>query len=312
MARAAAALAFMSIGGRARARGKALWQGRRAGRAMRLGGHAEGPFMGRLGAEAGAAREAYARLMAACARPSRASVMLGDGTVREEETFDPAAAEAAMGAVARGLEGWDVRPASTARNDDKRRLFTKFSVEEAGHRVSGHLSLQYHVLLYYEPDQRVMDCQRRLAEVIGQAGGADERRAARGDEVARRMLAEAGVGGTGEQEIFEALYNDAALRERIASEVDADDAGARELRAERAALLSELDSRLLEVYRTSHVLIDEARLVGGEEGYLFSLDLERAGGGLDPGAIGGAAREAIARRVSQVRVAVEAEARRRA
>ncbi|MDD9808917.1 MAG: hypothetical protein OXU86_07070 [Thaumarchaeota archaeon] len=279
---------------------------------MRLGGAADGPFMGRLGAEADAAREAYARLMAACTRPARASVMLGDGTVREEETFDPAAAEEAMGGVARGLDGWDVRAPDTTRNDDKRRLFTKFSVEEEGHRVSGHLSLQYHVLLYYEPDQRVMDCQRRLSEVIGQAGGADERRAARGDEVARRMLAEAGVEASGEQEIFEALYNDAGLRARIAAAVDAADEGARNLRAERASLLAELDSRLLEVYRTSHVLIDEARLVGGEEGYLFSLDVERAGGGLDPGAMPAAAREAVARRVAQARAALEAEAGRRA
>lgn len=279
---------------------------------MRLGAGSDDAFLARLGADAGAAREAYARLMASCARPSRAHVMLGDGTVREEETFDPAAAERAMGGIAGGLGGWDVRPASTSRNDDKRRLFTKFSIGEAGHTISGHLSLQYHVLLYYEPDSRVMDCQRRLAGVIERAGGADERRAARGDEVARRMLAEAGVGDAGEQEIFEALYNDAALRERISAEVDAAGAGERDLRAERAALLSELDSRLLEVYRTSDALIDEARLVGGEEGFLFSLDLERAGGGLDTAAIGGAAREAIARRVSQVRGAVEAEARRRA
>jgi len=283
-----------------------------AGRAVRLGTQADGAFMGRLGAEANAAREAYARLMAACARPSRAHVMLGDGTVREEETFDPGAAEEAMGAIARGLDGWDVRAPGTARNDDKRRLFTKFSIEEAGHRVSGHLSLQYHVLLYYEPDSRVMECQRRLSEVIGRAGGADERRAARGDEITQRMLAEAGVDAAGEQGIFEALYNDAALRERIAAEVDAADAGAHDLRSERAALLAELDSRLLEVYRTSHVLIDEARLVGGEEGYLFSLDLERAGGGLDPGAVPPAAQGAIARRVSQVRGAIEAEGLRRA
>ena len=39
-------------------------------------------------------------------------------------------------------------------------------------------------------------------------------------------------------------------------------------------LFDELDSLLMECYQTSSVLIDDAKLVTGEEGFLFSLDLE--------------------------------------
>ena len=32
--------------------------------------------------------------------------------------------------------------------------------------ISGHISLQFHVLLFYKPLQRVIDCQKELAEIL--------------------------------------------------------------------------------------------------------------------------------------------------
>ncbi len=273
---------------------------------MRLGTGTEDAFMAELAAEAGAARDAYGRLMGACTETTSAHVMLGDGTVRDEETFDPQRAQTALERTVVALEGWDSRDVSTTSNDDKRRLFTKFTVSEGDYVLSGHLSLQYHVLLYYVPDQRVMDCQKRLSEAIERAG-AGEDRASAADTIVRRRLEHDGAAPKSEQEIFEALYNDEALRESIAGEIDSS-AGpaAKSLEETKAELFAELDSYLLEAYSTSQVLIDEARLVGGEEGYVFSLDLERTGGGLDPESVPDAERKALVRRVRQLRGALDA------
>ncbi len=272
---------------------------------MRLGTGVEDEFMAKLAAEADAARGAYGRLMNRCTGTTRAHVMLGDGTVSDEETFDPQRAHAALEQVVLALDEWDSRAVSTTSNDDKRRLFTKFTVSEGNYALSGHLSLQYHVLLYYVPDQRVMDCQKRLGEAIERAG-AGEDRANAADVIVRKRLERTSTAPKSEQEIFEALYNDEGLRESIVNEIDAS-AGpsAKSLEETKAELFAELDTYLLETYRTSQVVIDEARLVGGEEGYVFSLDLEHVGGGLDPETIPDKERGAIVRRVQQLRGALE-------
>ena len=43
----------------------------------------------------------------------------------------------------------------------------------------------------------------------------------------------------------------------------------------KQSLLKELDNFLLEIYQIEPVLIDETRLVSGEEGFVFNLDVER-------------------------------------
>ena len=44
---------------------------------------------------------------------------------------------------------------------------------------------------------------------------------------------------------------------------------------QKQSLLKELDNFLLEIYQIEPVLIDETRLVSGEEGFVFNLDVER-------------------------------------
>jgi len=46
------------------------------------------------------------------------------------------------------------------------------------------------------------------------------------------------------------------------------------MQQKKKELFNELDSMLIETYQTSGVLIDEQRLVDGEEGCLYNIDLE--------------------------------------
>ena len=273
---------------------------------MRIGVRIDDDFLKELGDDAAYMRDMFAKIMARCTLVSKTSVMLGDGTVQEEETFDPVKVSNTLGSITSMLKGWKIQSVTTTRNEDKRRLFTKFSISEGKYALSGHLSLQYHVLLYYTPNQRVLDCQMELSNIIDKTSGHDEKRAELGNEIAKQRLESAGLGNYGEQEMFEALYDNENLCKEIVAEIESQaDPEYASLSGKKSKICAELDAYIFEVYKTSHVLIDEARLVGGEEGYLFALDVERDDGTFDPADVPKEMRIAIRKRMSQLTLALE-------
>ena len=257
---------------------------------------------------------AYQGTMSALVRPEPTKVMLGDSTVTDEQTFDPRRVESYYARVMEALaaRGWDAREPSTTRDGDVRRIFAKCSAPAGGgggggavsHAVSVHMSVQFRALLYYRPVYRVVECQKELSEASALLAEREKAAASAGERRAAALLEGAGHGpDAGPQELFEALYNDDGLFESVRAEVDSSAGGAgaeaRRLAAKKAALLGELDSLLVETYRTTDVLIDDARLVTGEEGVLLTADVGPPGGGGAP-APGGEAAAAAAARVSEL------------
>jgi len=93
-------------------------------------------------------------------------VMMGDSTITDQKTFDPKQVTDYFQKINDSLKEWSVQDVSITNNQDVRRIFTKFEINEGSYLISGHLSLQFHVLLYYKPDQRVIDSQKELAKII--------------------------------------------------------------------------------------------------------------------------------------------------
>ena len=240
---------------------------------MRLGAGAGG-LAGRMGEAAESARAAFLARMSELTEAAPAKVMLGDATVRDQDTFDPGRVEAYLGRACAAAAGWEPLGVSTTGGEGLRRMSAKLEARAGSYLLTARLSVQFHVLLYYRPEQRVVECQRELDEVIEAAGGAERDIAERGERVAAARLGEAGYAGMGAQELFESLYADDGLREGLYSEIQEGAGALREKIARRSELLSELDSLLLETYQTSQLLIDDARLVTGEEGFVCSFDLE--------------------------------------
>jgi len=172
--------------------------------------------------------------------------------------------------------------------------------------ISGHLSLQFHVLLYYKPDQRVMDCQKELAEIVDLTKNEQEQLSDNSDQLVLNKLKEMGYKDFDHQKLFEVFYENDDFREKIFAEIQKD-AGVdfQELSEKKTKLFSELDSLLLETYQTSPVLIDDPRLVSGEEGCLLSLDLEFIKNGnregvFDPRKISDVGKEKILKRLTEL------------
>ena len=202
-------------------------------------------------------------------------VMMGDSTITEQKTFDPKLVTNYFQKINDYLQGWSLQDVSITNNQDIRRVFTKFEIREGNYLLSGHLSLQFHVLLYYKPIQRVIDCQKELAVIVDSTKNKEEQLADNSDQIVLNKLKEMGYKDFDHQKLFEVFYENDEFREKVFTEIQKD-AGIdfQKLSEEKNKLFAELDSLLLETYQTSSILIDDPRLVAGEEGCLLTLDLE--------------------------------------
>ena len=233
-------------------------------------------------------------------------VMMGDSTITDQKTFDPRKISDYFQKINDSLEEWSAQDVSITNNQDVRRIFTKFEISEGSYLLSGHLSLQFHVLLYYKPDQRVIDCQKELAKIVDLTKNEQDQLSDNGDQIVLNKLKEMGYKDFDHQKLFEVFYENDEFREKVFSEIQKD-AGVdfQELSEKKSKLFSELDSLLLETYQTSPVLIDDPRLVSGEEGCLLSLDLEFVKNGnregvFDPRKMSDPVKENILKRLTEL------------
>lgn len=233
-------------------------------------------------------------------------VMMGDSTVTEQKSFDPKQVMDYFQKINNSLKDWSVQDVSTSNNEDVRRIFIKFEVLEGNYLISGHISIQFHVLLFYKPLQRVIECQKELAEIIDVTKNKEKELSDNSDQFVLNKLREKGYRDFDHQKLFEVLYEKDDLREAIYKEIENDsDADFKELSEKKAKLFNELDSFLIETYQTSSVLIDDPRLVSGEEGYLYTIDLEfvknnNREGLFDPRKISDSTKERILKRLEEI------------
>ena len=233
-------------------------------------------------------------------------VMMGDSTITEQKTFDPKQIMNYLEKISQKLTDWSLHDVSVTNNEDLRRIFTKFEINEGNYLISGHISLQFHVLLFYKPLQRVIDCQKELAEIVDKTKNKETELSNNSDQHVLDKLKEMGYKDFDHQKLFEVFYENDDFREKIFAEIQKD-AGVdfQELSEKKTKLFSELDSLLLETYQTSPVLIDDPRLVSGEEGCLLSLDLEFIKNGnregvFDPRKISDVGKEKILKRLTEL------------
>jgi hypothetical protein len=202
-------------------------------------------------------------------------VMMGDATITEQKTFDPSQVSDFYQNIIKNLKAWSVQEVSISNNNDLRRIFTKFEIREGNYLISGHMSLQYHVLLYYKPDQRVIQTQKELSEIVDLTKNKEQQLSDNGDGYILGKLKEKGYKDFDYQKLFEIFYENDELREKIYNEIENDtEIDFKDLSNKKIKLFNELDNLLIETYQTSAVLIDDTRLITGEEGCLCTFDIE--------------------------------------
>lgn len=278
---------------------------------MRLGSRSSNEFIQLLNEKNESIQKSYLPKMIELTKMIDVKVMMGDSTITDQKTFDPKLVSGYFQKINDSLKEWSLQDVSVTNNQDVRRIFTKFEIKEGSYLISGHLSLQFHVLLYYKPDQRVIDCQKELAQIVDLTKNEQEQLSDNSDQIVLNKLKEMGYKDFDHQKLFEVFYENDEFREKVFAEIQKD-AGVdfQELSEKKSKLFSELDSLLLETYQTSNVLIDDPRLVAGEEGCLLTLDLEFIKNGnregvFDPRKMSDSVKENILKRLSELETVIQ-------
>ncbi len=140
--------------------------------------------------------------------------------------------------------------------------------------ISLHISLQYHVQLYYKPVQEVLDLQKQLAELIDNSGNSETKYQEESDRLIIEKLNELGFKDMPKQELFELFYNDERLAEKIKMMIDESQSEVIDIKEKKNNLFKQLDNLLIETFHTTSIIIDEQKLVNGDEACLCNIDLE--------------------------------------
>lgn len=280
---------------------------------MRLGSRSSNEFIQLLNKKNESIQKAFLPKMNDFTKMIHVKVMMGDSTVTEQKTFDPKLISDYFQKINDALKEWSVQDVSITNNQDVRRIFTKFEIKEGSYLISGHLSLQFHVLLYYKPIQRVIDCQKELSEIVDLTKNEQEQFSDNSDQIVLNKLKELGYKDFDHQKLFEVFYENDEFREKVFAEIQKDaNVDFQELSEKKSKLFSELDSFLVETYQTSNVLIDDPRLVTGEEGCLLTLDLEFIKNGnregvFDPRKMSNSTKENILKRLSDLEAIIKSQ-----
>ena len=212
-------------------------------------------------------------------------VMLGDSTTKQVETFDIKNVEVFFGDFNSKLSEWSSQGVTYSSDEDLRRIFIKSEIRTEDYILSLHASLQYHVLLYYRPLQKVIELQKKLAGLINNSGDSESKYKDESERLILEKLNELGFKDMAKQELFELFYNNEELALKIKKMVDESQPEIIDIQDKKNQLFKELDNLLLETFHTTSVMIDEQKLVNGEEGCLCNIDLEYIDNGAKQGLI---------------------------
>ena len=182
---------------------------------MRIGNPTNNKFFLELNLVNEKIQEEYLQKIMSETKSVECNVMLGDNTTKNIETFDIKNIETFFGRFESRLSEWRSQGVTYSADEDLRRIFTKSELKIGDYVLSLHVSLQYHVLLYYKPIQKVMELQKKLAELIDNNKNSESKYDDEGDRLIIEKLNELGFKDMSKQKLFELFYNDDELAMKI-------------------------------------------------------------------------------------------------
>ena len=203
-------------------------------------------------------------------------VMLQDGIIKKQQTFDVQKIDNFYKNITEKLKDWSEHGISQTNNEDIRRNFVKLVTSVENYQILLHLSIQYHVLLFYQTNYEVIKKQKELADFMDTTKNNEEKLKEKSDKMILEKLRAEGYKNLDTENLFDIFFRDDKIREKIMSEIETQtDGELQKIIQHKQELFKNLDDLLLEVYQIEPVLIDETRLVSGEEGCVCNIDIER-------------------------------------
>ena len=277
---------------------------------MRLGIKTDDEFFIKLNAKNIQIQNKFLEKIKKLAEKQSVDVMLQDGVVKKQETFDVEKIHQIYNSIVERLGAWTLEGISTTNDEGIRRNFIKLNTNVDNCIISLHLSIQYHVILFYQPKYEVIKKQKELSDFMDETKKQEDELTEKTDHVILEKLMAKGYKNLNTQNLFEILYKDDKIREKIMNETELQtDGDLQKINQHKENLLKALDDLLLETYQMVPILIDDARLVTGEEGCVCNIDIERIennqkSGLIDSKKISSGTKEKISALVDQVLTAI--------
>jgi len=277
---------------------------------MRLGSKTDDEFLIKLNKKNSQIQSIFHEKIKEIAKKHLVDVMMQDGVVKKQETFDVEKIHQVYNGFANKLQDWTLDGISSTNNEGIRRNFIKLNTNADNCRISLHFSIQYHVILFYQPNYEVMKKQKELSDFMDMTKKQEGELTEKSDHVILEKLRAEGYKDLDTQNLFEIFYDDDKIREKIMNEIELQtDGDLQKISQRKENLLKELDDLLLETYQMEPALIDEARLVTGEEGCVCNIDIEmiengQKGGLFDSNQVSSSTKEKISILIDQVLEAI--------
>ena len=242
---------------------------------MQIPSKSSDPFIKSMTEKSEKVRSIFQEKIASITKSIPVKLMLGDSTIVEQNTFDPKNVETFYQNVLKKIPDWKTQGISVSNDKDLRRIFIKFEISEGNYLLSCHMSLQYHALLYYKVDHRVVEIQKELADILEKTNTLQSEIAPKVDLAIQEKLKEIGYENVDNQKLFEIFFQNESFTKEIIEKVhSSSDKNFEQYTKKQSELFKELDNMLFVVYHTTSVMIDEMRLIAAEEGCLCNFDLE--------------------------------------
>lgn len=277
---------------------------------MRLGSKTDDEFLIKLNEKNSQIQSIFHEKIKEITKKHLVDVMMQDGSVKKQETFEVEKINQIYNRFANGLQAWTLEGISSTNDEGIRRNFIKLNTNADDCKISLHLSIQYHVVLFYQPNYEVMKKQKELSDFMDMTKKQEGELTEKSDHVILEKLKAEGYKDLDTQNLFEIFYSDDKIREKIMSEIELQtDGDLQKINQRKEGLLKALDDLLLETYQMEPVLIDEARLVTGEEGCVCNIDIERIENGqksgvFDSNQVSSSTKEKISALIDQVLEAI--------
>jgi len=277
---------------------------------MRLGSKTDDEFLIKLNKKNSQIQSIFHEKIKEIAKKHLVDVMMQDGIVKKQETFDVEKIHQVYNGFANRLQDWTLDGISSTNDEGIRRNFVKLNTNADNCKISLHFSIQYHVILFYQPNYEVMKKQKELSDFMDMTKKQEGELTEKSDHVILEKLRAEGYKDLDTQNLFEIFYNDDKIREKIMNEIELQtDGDLQKISQRKENLLKELDDLLLETYQMEPILIDEARLVTGEEGCVCNIDIEmiengQKGGLFDSNQVSSSTKDKISILIDQVLEAI--------
>ena len=277
---------------------------------MRLGSKTDDEFLIKLNKKNSQIQSIFHEKIKEIAKKHLVDVMMQDGIVKKQETFDVEKIHQVYNGFANRLQDWTLDGISSTNDEGIRRNFIKLNTNADNCKISLHFSIQYHVILFYQPNYEVMKKQKELSDFMDMTKKQEGELTEKSDHVILEKLRAEGYKDLDTQNLFEIFYNDDKIREKIMNEIELQtDGDLQKISQRKENLLKELDDLLLETYQMEPILIDEARLVTGEEGCVCNIDIEmieneHQSGLIDSNQVSSSTKEKISTLIDQVLEAI--------